>query len=122
MSDHLYRLYGEAHACVAYERQAHAARLRQELSKSKTEQSEYLKNVELARVLEKRRAKKAEQAASAPTVTTASAVAAVGDEDKARRKYKQREMVDRRKQGAGGNGSGVGAGGGSLGDVLDKIF
>ena len=32
----------------------HAARLRLELSQSKSEQREYLKNVELARVLDKR--------------------------------------------------------------------
>lgn len=44
---------------VAYERQAHQSRLRAEIARSKTEQGEYLRNVELARVLEKRRVKKA---------------------------------------------------------------
>lgn len=39
----------------------HAAKLRVELSQSKTEQQEYLKNVELARVLDKRVAKKREK-------------------------------------------------------------
>ncbi|KAL7409287.1 hypothetical protein BDY24DRAFT_327226, partial [Mrakia frigida] len=45
---------------VAYERASHTSRLRQELSRSKTEQSDYLRNVELARVLDKRREKKKE--------------------------------------------------------------
>ncbi|EIW70240.1 hypothetical protein TREMEDRAFT_73771 [Tremella mesenterica DSM 1558] len=40
---------------VAYERQSHQARLRNEISKSRVEQSEYLRNVELARVLDKRK-------------------------------------------------------------------
>ena len=35
----------------------HAARLRLELSQSRSEQREYLKNVELARVLDKREAR-----------------------------------------------------------------
>lgn len=39
----------------------HAAKLRVELSQSKAEQQEYLKNVELARVLDKRVAKKREK-------------------------------------------------------------
>lgn len=39
----------------------HAAKLRVELSQSRTEQQEYLKNVELARVLEKRSAQKKEK-------------------------------------------------------------
>ncbi|WVO17032.1 hypothetical protein L204_104719 [Cryptococcus depauperatus] len=44
---------------IAYEKQAHQARLRAEITRAKTEQSEYLKNVELARTIEKRKAKKA---------------------------------------------------------------
>ncbi|WWC85229.1 uncharacterized protein L201_000088 [Kwoniella dendrophila CBS 6074] len=43
---------------MAYERQAHQARLRTEITRSKAEQADYLKNVELARVLDKRKAKK----------------------------------------------------------------
>ncbi|KDR74496.1 hypothetical protein GALMADRAFT_71107 [Galerina marginata CBS 339.88] len=46
---------------VAYEAAVHTAKLRVELSQSKTEQQQYLKNVELARVLDKRAAKKREQ-------------------------------------------------------------
>jgi ESF2/ABP1 family protein len=46
---------------VAHEAAVHAAKLRVELSQSKTEQQEYLKNVELARVLDKRVAKKREK-------------------------------------------------------------
>ena len=43
---------------VAHEAAIHAARLRVELSQSKREQQEYLKNVELARVLDKRAQRK----------------------------------------------------------------
>ncbi|KAI0069109.1 hypothetical protein BV25DRAFT_1866951 [Artomyces pyxidatus] len=43
---------------VAHEAAVHAARLRVELSQSKAEQHEYLKNVELARVLDKRAERK----------------------------------------------------------------
>ncbi|KAF8164886.1 hypothetical protein B0H34DRAFT_687011 [Crassisporium funariophilum] len=46
---------------VAHEAAVHAAKLRVELSESKQEQQEYLKNVELARVLDKRVAKKKEK-------------------------------------------------------------
>ncbi|KAF8803947.1 hypothetical protein BYT27DRAFT_7195299 [Phlegmacium glaucopus] len=46
---------------VAHEAAVHAAKLRVELSQSKAEQQAYLKNVELARVLDKRVAKKREK-------------------------------------------------------------
>lgn len=46
---------------VAHEAAVHAAKLRVELSQSKSEQQQYLKNVELARVLDKRAAKKKEK-------------------------------------------------------------
>ena len=46
---------------AAHEAAVHAAKLRVELSQSKTEQQDYLKNVELARVLDKRVAKKREK-------------------------------------------------------------
>ncbi|KAG6859805.1 hypothetical protein C0995_003709 [Termitomyces sp. Mi166 len=46
---------------VAHEAAIHTAKLRVELSHSKQEQQEYLKNVELARVLEKRAEKKREK-------------------------------------------------------------
>lgn len=45
-----------------HEAAAHSARLRLELSRTKTEQMDYLKNVELARVLDKRAARKRERA------------------------------------------------------------
>ena len=45
-------------AFVAHEAAVHQAKLRVELSQSRKEQREYLKNVELARVLEKRTEKK----------------------------------------------------------------
>ena len=44
----------------------HAAKLRVELSQSKREQQEYLKNVELARVLDKRAGKKRKAGEDAP--------------------------------------------------------
>ena len=43
---------------IAHEAAVHAARLRVELSQSKREQQEYMKNVELAHVLEKRAERK----------------------------------------------------------------
>lgn len=43
---------------LAHETATHAARLRVELSQSRTEQKDYLKNVELARVLVKREERK----------------------------------------------------------------
>ncbi|KAG6865382.1 hypothetical protein C0991_003085 [Blastosporella zonata] len=46
---------------VAHEAAIHAAKLRVELSQSRAEQQDYLKNVELARVLEKRAGKKREK-------------------------------------------------------------
>ena len=46
---------------AAHEAAVHAAKLRVELSQSKAEQQDYLKNVELARVLDKRVAKKREK-------------------------------------------------------------
>jgi ESF2/ABP1 family protein len=45
---------------IAHEAAIHTARLRVELSQSKSEQRDYLKNVELARVLDKRRKQKGE--------------------------------------------------------------
>lgn len=42
----------------AHEAAIHTAKLRTELSQSRTEQNEYLKNVELARVLDKRAERK----------------------------------------------------------------
>jgi ESF2/ABP1 family protein len=46
---------------LAHEAAIHRAKLRVELSQSKAEQQQYLKNVELARVLDKRAAKKKEK-------------------------------------------------------------
>jgi ESF2/ABP1 family protein len=45
----------------AHEAAIHTAKLRVELSQSKAEQQDYLKNVELARVLDKRAEKKREK-------------------------------------------------------------
>ncbi|KAH8086886.1 hypothetical protein HD553DRAFT_331139 [Filobasidium floriforme] len=121
---------------VAYERQAHQARLRQSLSQSKTEQTEYLRNVELARVLDKRRAKKLEQGeesagpaqkkqkkVTGESTTTASS----GDvgSDKAKRKYRQRDLaMGSAAKSAGQNKPGAAAADGSkaLQGVLDGLF
>lgn len=46
---------------VAHEAAIHSAKLRVELSQSRSEQQDYMKNVELARVLDKRAAKKREK-------------------------------------------------------------
>jgi ESF2/ABP1 family protein len=90
---------------IAYERQAHQARLRNEITQSRAVQGEYLRNVELARVLDKRRAKKAE---SDPAGTSGQEVklgksGGTGGESAGKEKekegmkgrYRQREAVDR---------------------------
>lgn len=46
---------------LAHEAAVHTAKLRIELSQSRTEQQEYLQNVELARVLDKRAERKQER-------------------------------------------------------------
>ena len=46
---------------IAHEAAVHAAKLRVELAQSKSEQREYLKNVELARILDKRNQKRKEK-------------------------------------------------------------
>ena len=46
---------------LAHEAAIHRAKLRVELSQSKVEQQQYLRNVELARVLDKRTAQKKEK-------------------------------------------------------------
>ena len=57
---------------IAHEAAVHAARLRVELSQSKKEQQEYLKNVELARVLDKRAERKRKAGQDVPTFTETS--------------------------------------------------
>lgn len=85
----------------AYERNSHTARLRQELSKSKAEQAEYLKNVELARVLDKRRER---AAASGKEPKSLSAPAAAGEGGKRSRDDDGGEGGGERK--ASGTGAG----------------
>jgi ESF2/ABP1 family protein len=101
---------------IAYERQAHQSRLRNEITRSKAEQSEYLRNVELARVLDKRRAKKAaaDNTGNTPGAREGANGEAPGksvgdggktgdkrkaDEglggEKAKRNYRQRQAVDK---------------------------
>jgi ESF2/ABP1 family protein len=117
---------------TAYERQAHQARLRQSLSQSKTEQADYLRNVELARVLNKRRAKKAEQdqdETSQPSKKlkqeSAPALEATGSgnvgSEKGKRKYKQRDVatttLGRDRTGGGSSASST-----ALQGVLNGLF
>ena len=67
------------------------------MARSKTEQGEYLRNVELARVLDKRRAKKAAQKSETPDGSTAtrSPVAMDVGVVKAKGRYHQRQVVER---------------------------
>lgn len=70
--------------------------MRAEIQRSKTEQNAYLKNVELARVLKKRESRKAESGADAPREESKSKGASGKEgENKGKRSYKQREVVDR---------------------------
>ncbi|WOO85764.1 Pre-rRNA-processing protein ESF2 [Vanrija pseudolonga] len=76
---------------MAYERQVHQSRLRAEITRAKADQNEYLKNVELARVLKKREEKRA--AAPAPAAGEPKPAAVVNE--KAKRSYRQRQVADR---------------------------
>ncbi|KAI9638492.1 uncharacterized protein MKK02DRAFT_22724 [Dioszegia hungarica] len=78
---------------IAYERQSHQARLRNEISRSKTEQGEYLRNVELARVLEKRKQKRiaAGGDGSVPEKAGKEPKASSGDQDGKKQGYRQRQ-------------------------------
>ncbi|KLT42319.1 hypothetical protein CC85DRAFT_296546 [Cutaneotrichosporon oleaginosum] len=89
LSGYKWEMLGEQ---VAYERQVHQSRLRAELARSKTEQNEYLKNVELARVLKKREERAAQQP---PTETENAGKESKGKEGKGKRVYRQREVADR---------------------------
>jgi ESF2/ABP1 family protein len=64
---------------VAHEAASHQAKLRVELSQSKKEQREYLKNVELARVLEKRTEKKLAEGKEPPRLKRRQNDAPSGD-------------------------------------------
>jgi ESF2/ABP1 family protein len=83
---------------IAYERQAHQSRLRAEIARSKTEQGEYLRNVELARVLDKRKARKVAagtlDSKAEPTASSSGSVA--GKLPEGKKGYKQRTVADGR--------------------------
>jgi ESF2/ABP1 family protein len=85
----------------AYERQSHQSRLRAEITRAKTEQGEYLRNVELARVLNKRKAKKeaAGQGTDGAEVGKSGKIEDSGKERKGEdaksMRYRQRQVVDR---------------------------
>ncbi|CDZ98156.1 pre-rrna-processing protein esf2 [Phaffia rhodozyma] len=81
---------------IAYERNSHTARLRQELSRSKAEQNEYLRNVDLAKSLQKRKEKKA----LTLTGETEGEPSTAGDDvGKAKRTYAQRGREDEAGEG-----------------------
>lgn len=73
---------------VAHEAAVHQAKLRAELSQSRKEQREYLKNVELARVLEKRTEKKLAEGKEPPQLKRRQNDAPSEDRSKKRHKLK----------------------------------
>ena len=73
---------------IAHEAAVHQAKLRAELSQSRKEQREYLKNVELARVLEKRREKKLAEGKEPPQLKRPQNGAHPEDQPKKKRKSK----------------------------------
>jgi ESF2/ABP1 family protein len=79
---------------TAHEAAVHTARLRMELSQSKAEQNEYLKNVELARVLAKRAARKhgnkeANEIEDTPRTTEGRKRPASGNPERDRKRVKE---------------------------------
>lgn len=84
---------------VAYERQAHQARLRNEITQSRAEQGEYLRNVELARVLDKRKARKDAEGTADSVTGTGKKEEKSGEKEKEKQpsRYRQREVADRSK-------------------------
>ena len=73
---------------VAHEAAIHQAKLRAELSQSRKEQREYLKNVELARVLEKRTEKKLAEGKEPPKLKRRQHDEPSEDQPKKKRKSK----------------------------------
>ena len=73
---------------TAHESAVHQAKLRAELSQSRKEQREYLKNVELARVLEKRREKKLAEGKEPPQLKRRQTDAPSEDRSKKKQKSK----------------------------------
>lgn len=68
----------------------HTARLRVELSQSKSEQRDYLKNVELARVLEKRKKLKGEL----PAMPERERKRTIEHDDSTRKKRQKKDNYD----------------------------
>ena len=94
-------LLADVRVFAAHEAAVHAARLRVELSQSKREQQEYLKNVELARVLDKRADRKRKAGQDAPTFTEAPKKqkhVLEGEKPKTARKEKPARSADSEKQ------------------------
>jgi ESF2/ABP1 family protein len=80
---------------IAHEAAVHSARLRVELSQSKSEQRDYLKNVELARVLDKRK----KQKGKLPEQPKKERKRLVGEEDDLQRKKRLRlDTTDDKEQ------------------------
>ncbi|KAI0796522.1 hypothetical protein C8Q75DRAFT_710017 [Abortiporus biennis] len=90
---------------IAHEAAVHAARLRVELSQSRKEQHEYLKNVELARVLDKRAERKRQtedQTGEEPPPDTQKKLVRKRDDDSAtvpKKRRKERTTGDEESNG-----------------------
>ena len=96
---------------VAHEAAVHAARLRVELSQSRQEQNEYLKNVELARVLEKRAERKRAAGKEIEPPKMSKKRLAVGEGERKEKRQKKSEPPSEKSD----NGEG-------LQGVLSRIF
>ena len=106
--------------CIAHEAAIHTARLRVELSQSKTEQKEYLKNVELARVLGKR-AERKRKADTDHEVTPATSAPDPSQKSEGRTEQPS-HTKPRKKQRQLPEDSGVDTSGRQLDTVLNSIF
>jgi ESF2/ABP1 family protein len=80
----------------AHEAAVHEAQLRVELSQSRKEQREYLKNVELARVLDKRAAKKRLKGEDMPGLKRTPTAAT--DESRSKRQKRRERSPEREQQ------------------------
>lgn len=91
---------------LAHEAAVHTARLRVEISQSRSEQQEYLKNVELARVLDKRAERKRQAgkdpALKRPESKKRSAEEIAGEQER-KPKSRKMEKAPRTKDGPSGH-------------------
>lgn len=111
-------------ASIAHEAAAHTARLRVELSQSRTEQKDYLKNVELARVLDKRATRKRERDEKAGTSSEVGVAPNPLERSRNSRPPQkgddsERRPIKKRKTGESSRGAPQT---GSIDDVLAQVF